>query len=404
MSTFYAESNGEGAENLFNKRNYYRVKVSQVNNLTNIVDFNVGEKFLYGRVNRWWMPMQFADTFLKLKNFNKTIGAVEGLSGVNFVVDAFNAMATQFKKCAMAGKISKDQTFLSDLTVFKAYEDPARKYGDFLEIQHEALSTAFQSQRIRFQQFDEFIDELLLQLEKALHEYPYTMPAYIKSKFCPITCSGLAIEIADLDADNDQQKIDDFINNVNWDFYVNACNSYGFMIDKFVPWRIVADIGSQQLIDNYAKQYMMSNTDNIINMGYRLTHSQYYEKFKFYLLNLYNRLKLRNYMVSEACSDGSTVTKIITPVNYSITKLLNEYSEEYFLKLYCKIRFMEEESKFEEYEMNTLINKTIELYQAKNIYRALYNFERILNKPFDYRGSISYINKHVQAVRDSEGY
>jgi|6_EtaG_2_1085325.scaffolds.fasta_scaffold03553_2 hypothetical protein len=400
MSTRYAESNEESSKELFNKRAYYRGQVKQVNNLSNIVDFNYGEKFWYGRVNQFWMPIRFKNgQFLKLKNFNKTINRTEGISGVNFVVDAFNAMATQFKKCAMAGKISSNQSFLSELTVFKGYEDPLRKYSEFLDFQNAALSRTFNNDGIKFEYFHEFVDALLLKLTKVVGAYPYTMPAYVKSKFCPITCSGLAIEIADLDPANDQEKISEFINNVNWDFYVNTCNDYGFMVDKFIPWRIVADIGAQQLLDNYARPYMISTTGAVIGLGYDLTHITYYRKFKFYLLNLYNRLKLRNYMVSEACPSGATITKIVTPVNYSIQKLTADYDEEYFLKLYFKIRFMEEQSHFEVHEQERLVDDTLELYQSGGLARALYDFERILNKPFDYRGSLSYYVKHMEARR-----
>ena len=40
---------------------------------------------------------------------------------------------------------------------------------------------------------------------------PFTYPSFIKSRFCDIMCTGLAIEIADLRYPNDLAKVENFI-------------------------------------------------------------------------------------------------------------------------------------------------------------------------------------------------
>ena len=32
------------------------------------------------------------------------------------------------------------------------------------------------------------------------------------------------------------EKINAFINSPNWEFYLNACRSHGFMVDQEMPW------------------------------------------------------------------------------------------------------------------------------------------------------------------------
>jgi len=91
----------------------------------------------------------------------------------------------------------------------------------------------------------QFAKELMLFFESTVNRYPVTYPAFIKSKYCPISVSGLAIEVADLDFNNDDAKIEQFIKSNNWEFYLNACASYGFMVDSRMPWRLVADIGQE---------------------------------------------------------------------------------------------------------------------------------------------------------------
>ena len=70
------------------------------------------------------------------------------------------------------------------------------------------------------------------------------------------------------------------------------------------------------------------------------------------------------------------------------------------MRLYCKIRFLEEESQFSINEQDILINDCVRAVEHAGIRKSLMIFERILNKTFDYRGSASYINKQRQAIKD----
>jgi len=87
----------------------------------------------------------------------------------------------------------------------------------------------------------------------------------------------------------------------------------------------------------------------------------------------------------------SIYTSPLIPKSYSKEAFFEKYSDLYFLNLYCKIRFFEEESQFSESEQNYIIDDCIELAQH-DLTKALDSFENILNKPFDYRGSLGYIS------------
>jgi hypothetical protein len=62
---------------------------------------------------------------------------------------------------------------------------------------------------------------------------------------------------------------------------------------------------------------------------------------------------------------------------------------------------MEDESKFADFEQESLIRDCLQIYATRGLNRALLVFETIVNKPFDYRGSLSYNSKHIQAVLDA---
>ena len=95
MSEFYVESNEENARELFEKRTIYQSKVSNSVDYPNLVNFNFGEKFLYGRVNRLFVPMILNTAILPLSKIRST----NNLSAINFVADAFNDLKIQFLNC-----------------------------------------------------------------------------------------------------------------------------------------------------------------------------------------------------------------------------------------------------------------------------------------------------------------
>jgi len=375
MSIFYAEGNFESAKDLFRKKTLYKGRLIEAgaNGDDHIVDFNFGEKFFYGRVNRFFVPIQLvAGGRLQLKRFNQDLLAVASsrAAAVNFVVDAFNDMAQQFRKCTATGQINTSDPFLSNLTIYKAYIEPPVAYAEHLRKYFNALAQQFKNQQRKVRNFDEFIVELLAMLTDSAGKIAFTKPGFIKSRYCSIASSGLALEIADLDVTNDDQKIKDFIDSMNWDFFVNACNSYGFMIDQNIPWRIVADIDSESM-QHYVSQYNLRGTDEILNLGYSRVHGTYYrDRFKYDLYNLYNRVTPNSFREQEECQ-GATISKKVYPRKYALNEFLSRYSEAYFLNLYFKIRSIEEEAPPSDNELSILYDDCIELYKSNGVYRSL---------------------------------
>ena len=403
MAKSYIKNNKEKTKDLFQKKVSYKVTMNSTPH-HNLVDFNFGEKFMYGRVNRLFEPMILKNERTNTKSLTVTNGREREFKAVNFVVDAFNDMSRQFQKCAYTRKIDTTDPYLTTLKVYKAYQNPSKMYEGYRNGYFSAIAQTFKRNKIKVKDFTEFITHLMPILAKVAGRNPMTRPAYVKSRRCPATCSGLVIEIADLDPVNDQEKINQFVNSNNWDFYVNACASFGFMVDKSVPWRLVADIGSyptrSPMLD-YAAVYGHKSADQIIANTYKVAHLSYFNKFKNDLFELYNTVKLRNFsIITDSC--GRTVTKIIIPRTYTQQSFYEEYSDEYFLKLYYNIRIIEEESKFDENKKSIMIDDSIELFQQGGIALSLGAFERILNKPFDYRGSLGYINKQLNAIESEE--
>lgn len=389
MSDDYVETDNETTQNLFGKRMVYDFD-SKNPNYKNLVDFNFGEKFLYGRVSRNFLPIYIEDKN-NLKTFQSSITDGPPLQAVNFVVDMFSRLSTQFEKCVQIGKIKDDDPFLSSLRVFKAFEDPVELHGTYLQNYFNLISRDLS--KTKYANLEEFMFLLENRLKGTLNLYPITFAGFVKKRVCPISTSGLAIEIADADYFNDNKKIEEFINSPNWEFYLNACRSYGFMIDKLIPWRLVADIGSSECIE-YSLRYDLDNTNLILRNVYERTDLVFFNKLKFYLLNLYNQ-NVGTYVETYQCEKGVRV-KYKTIAQSNIEKFDSIFPEKKLLLFYMKLRMYEEDKRLNAGQQKKLIKDILDLYSINGLSVALNSFETIINQPFDSPGSLSYINQRFK--------
>jgi len=392
MSIFYVENNNETAKEFFDKRMIYKNTIRNTS-YKSLIDFNFAEKQLYGRVSRHYVPIVHQNYMAELVGIVNTPDAPP-LRGINFAVEAFNEMKAQFDKCLMANTISKNERFLSSLKVYKAYESPMSLYISHFQDYIQGLAPALKADNIL--NFEQLVAKLLPLLKASARKHPFTFPAYVKSTYCPMSVSGLVFEIADLKPTNDDDKINFFTNSLNWEYFLNACEEYGFMVDQLVPWRIVADIGSPFMIE-YAKKYGLNSTDSILKNGYKNAHIEYFENFKGYMLQLYHTATEPVVYEAMLCANGGSMVKKRKRFPYTIASLGKKYDDYYFFKLYAEIRFWEEESKFSDTQKMRIVDDCIELARI-DMSAALDVFERIINKTFDYRGSLSYISERRQKI------
>ena len=234
------------------KKEFYNFDT--ISSHANLVDFEFAEKALYGKVDALYQPILPKDYFLELKRVSGDANTSQTVYALNFVVDVFRKLKQQFQKKTMRGEISKNEDFLSELEAYKGYINPIKAYNEHLSAYTQGFEQIIKNNKIVFLNFDQFVSRLMPFLSKTTRKRPFTLPAFIKSTYCPINVSGLVIEISDIKCDNDLDKIKKFYESVNWEFYLNACNNLGFMVDKNNPWRLVADIASGEMIEA-AKQY-----------------------------------------------------------------------------------------------------------------------------------------------------
>lgn len=125
----------------------------------------------------------------------------------------------------------------------------------------------------------------------------------------------MAIELDGADYTNDEAKWYNTIQSPNWLYYVNLCNSYGFMIDMNYPMRIVADIDSE-IMQEAASRYGLANTAVVLAQAYRPAHRNYMQQFKDTLYNAYVTATSRKYIIEGECA-GQSIPVVSKSVSYS---------------------------------------------------------------------------------------
>ena len=378
----YKETNLLSAKEMFVNRINYEIKAIETSTkYPNLVDFNFAEKRFYGKVNRNFVPIVLFDRLNNLKSLPSTGETTESFRAINFVVDQFQQLSRQFDKCSLTGKISPEDKYLSKLRIYNAYTSVDQEYNSYLEDLQVSISNAIKNQNKEVTTFKQFLVEVDNYFEVVALDRPFTLQHYIKSRFSSPLISGLSIEISDLDPTNDLEKVNNFFNSRNWEFYVNTCNSFGFMVDKNVPWRITADIGSKEMLDA-AANYGLPTTDSILNrmFGYRM--SQNYLSFKRMINNMAIATASDFYFIKE-CKDGSLKQK---KINNQLN--IENIKEEEYLKTYLKLRLREEEIKLQRYDQ-IIIEKNLIAESKKSITTALFKVELFLSQPFDLSGSLT---------------
>jgi hypothetical protein len=356
----------------------------------NVIDFHESELVLFGKVNKFFLPIVPSKSFLKSIKPSYTKDENKDTQAIDFVVDQFEAMAQQFQKCAMKGSISSADPYLSNIKIYRAYQDPYALYDQYLALLTASLKGILRSRNIQIGNFDEFMTILLTMLKKSALDFPLTLPGYVKSKHYSATNSGLVLEIADLDYNDDNQKVEQFYQSLNWKFWLNTCDAYGFTVDGNAPWRIRADLESVAM-RKAALLYGSSGAQGVlINKFKSAAHIYVLQQFIPSLLKIYNQLRAPKIIQPQVCKNNTVQISVKDGISYDLETLQDSYPIEYFTKKYFEIRLLEEESQFTETQKNTLMRESLQYIKVNGAYYALLYFETILNKPFDYRGSVSY--------------
>jgi len=289
--TRYGLNRKAGARTIYKLRKLYMDTVVPTDTYSNFFDGSVRQ--FYGKVDFKGNIIYPSEKFLKPLDRNGNSSYKQAFA-LNFVADAFHDLQRHVAQASQLGVLNSNKE-LSNIIPAKGWESVHIRYGQNVEALYDALVNSYMekpsefrgasnTRPVNFAQFMKLTEELFLARGKNLK---LTRSSYILSNFCPISISGMSIEIAPgMDYGNDSKKNMTYMENPNFSFYMNSLKKFGFMADINYPGRVIADIGSQPM-QTYMKRYGVTFEDIFDKHFYKASNYDY-DLVKIYLSQFYN--------------------------------------------------------------------------------------------------------------------
>lgn len=348
------------------------------------VDFWWAERAFNGRVNEGSFPEPVEPylPYMKPLRTKKTSVLV-----LNFVADAFKDFQKDYLLQIRLGRLQEDDPMLSDIEAQRGYESIRDAYRLVLRDMYASFGTYLVDNQLinDVRDMDDFLRELSYYALN-VYEGPFTKSAFVLSRHIGPMSSGLCIDTQILSYSEDEMKID-FINSPNFRHFRRTANQYGFMVDKNIPWRLVADLRSPAM-RKYAEKYQKARSaKEVLNKFFVQTAIDEIENLKLYLVSLYNQFVSDNPRIIKEEYGPNIIDRKVFARSPITLKILNEcYSDCRWLELYVKIR-----------------NKETGLNYSKPAEKQIISVAKDIYKQLDTRAAMSYIRIKFSGVEFYEG-
>ena len=336
--------------------------------------------------------------------------------GVDFAARAFNDLRDNFAPDERGNRksIKIEGTLYEGMNVVRSYTDLDSEHSKILE----DLYTGFMAPHLRQEKRDHNIKSFHDFLKYFLFDfYPNVMLAegimlarsnFAISRKCTRLISGMIFEISIQSHNGDYDKYQEFLASNKYDVIKDGAANFGFMIDRNAPWRFVANLNSPRMLKYIRGEYTVNGEDiatRLKSNGMPLDASDifpfYYDKvytrdinmIKEIVVNLYNhhvgRREYTTTPVVQSCNVSNPEEyRVISSVSfrdsYSIGKLNSDYSSDFWLCEYLRIRLA---------EIGLKLNDERFLKQKSKIMN--------INKYISYEQALIYINSYVKGFGKS---
>ena len=396
--------NSLGSRDLYNSRTLYEGYALNPNstqptlNLPGVRNFNKFANMFYGKFS-------YTDSRI-LKPSREFLVRSGDYYTFDFVQMALTEMLAEYEKNRYRVEINTDDRYLSNPKVVSGYIDFDTFYSSLMRQTNRLINMSIQAKNL-FDKVISFDDYVAIAIESIIQDtpkVPFTKTGLMMSKKVPIEATGLAVRIGDRDSSIDQPKIDDFFRSPNFRFFRDSVIKYGFLIDKDVPWRIVADLGSPQMV-KYLKKSAIPYDDQLVGPssiigGYEQITLNELESIRdnmvrFYLDFLQQNQYYRRTSMGAYDHHSESVLYRRPPANFE--NLRRRYSLDYWLSVYTEIRFSESGLNADRGTIDFVKSNAMQLYNLQGLDRAM---EYVQEKTFNItgvEGSIMYETKKLNA-------
>ena len=339
---------------------------------------------LYGRVDKDGDAI-YLDDYSSLAVLGS--GRTGDHMALDFVCEAFNDLSTNIKSAANKGYVSLNSLFPTNMLAYRSQTngDLPYAYNLYLNKMYTTFVDNYLSidrRKEKIKNYKDFVDSFLMFFLKTASNFPVTRTGFVTSNHCSPFVTGLMFEIApEQHGLATSSRVDDYINDNNFTFFVNECKKFGFMVDKNAPWRLVFNVasGEKQFQESgkaqggrlYMEKFAM-NFENIFHTYFKkayldeLTNLKnqiytFYESF-YSQFSTYQELQYPEYWVKTELTDRCAPVHLKTERIPREPPPVENFDDEYWLKLLLKIRLAETKTKYS-LEKLDLLTKNIVKYK-----------------------------------------
>tara|TARA_R110000824_G_scaffold33307_7_gene106724 strand:- start:377 stop:1660 length:1284 start_codon:yes stop_codon:yes gene_type:complete len=397
---YFKGKNGLSAKKIFDSRNKYNkfayAPFLGEENLISLIDSH--ETILYGLVDKDFSPIQPKKE--RLSSYKNPDGSV--FYALDFVVDSFINFVSAYNLGIATGKASSAAGDLSAISVKKAKPDTSpflKKQID--SISKEYINKIYKTQDIRnIITVRDFLDHYMkFLLEKAVTT-TITYSSFITSKYNDLNFNGLCLDISDASYSIDKEKVEKIINNKNFSYYRDTAKSFGFLISKKYPFKLIANLNSPQMRDRIcvcAQEYSNGLDANNIDQILETYYEHPFEEDLNYLFNFlqisYNNLANKfPRQLQASIREGCLIKKQYFRKVLSLSEFKNILDDNLLLSFYIKIKNIESKLNFTEDSVQSIIMTAIDIKNEKDLQSALVYINSKFRMPSQVYGSLAAKN------------
>jgi hypothetical protein len=341
-------------------RKYYDV-VYYPKEYTNIIDF-WKNSILYGKVNRDLDSIILNTNNLKvLKTSN--INQANQFYVMSFVADAFNEMVVEFQRADQLSLIPKSK--LNPLKIVRATIIPQNNYNETIRL---FLDTSFDQNKLRnkITNLNDFLNEFSFVMSSTSLYVSQT--SFVMNNVASPTITGLVIDLSNLDNGDDQQKVSQYLNDPNYQFFINTAEKYSFFVDKNAPWRLVFNLSTNYALEKI-KQNNFNSIDEMFANAYTTTYTTDWKVIKDTLIQYYNdKVFVKTKLQSPVLNDEGHI------VSQTINKQIinnNTYNDLFWIKMYYYVRLREEDIRINQNQFENKLVRLTSIYNSSGEKSAL---------------------------------
>jgi hypothetical protein len=388
MTIFLKDSNDFDANQLFLSRENFKKEIYPlfIDRFQGMLYDQFLEKPYFGRADKDGNSIFPSEKFLKeldpkVSNF---------LFVHDFVKDAFIELDAYFKNGIGTKKLKTQQTPYASLLPRQTFISSNKGYSDYLNkfniIFSQYLTSVYGKKKIL--NFNDFLDAFINFLKEQPGMVVVTRTKYLLSNLCDKFSSGFSIALSLDQYDNDLNKLEVYVKDNNFPFFLESCRRHSFSVDKNAPWLIHFDFNSPAS-KKYLDKYSLKDENDIYEKRFYKAFYSDITILKKFLIHCYSSYIINDptiNLVVDVDNCLSPKMQKITRENMNLQKLNLTYTDLQILKLYFDIRILEEKLELKK----SKYDKT--LVDTQNILR----YGASVNDGNKFESALSFLNDFIK--------